>query len=131
MRDKNIGNLYPGATAEYEEEMKRSLDTAGFQDMQQLYSVAKFQQMNANRQLQQSRWLLEFIEEQGHTAKELVRFLRKKQEALNADELEDQPQIEGNKNIAESFINKHGKEIIIKGNNLQTQGLEDDNNTRR
>ena len=73
MRDKNIGNLYPGATAEYEEEMKRSLDTAGFQDMQQLYSVAKFQQMNANRQLQQSRWLLEFIEEQGHTAKELDR----------------------------------------------------------
>jgi len=47
MRQHNIGHLYPGASKQYEEEIKKSMSLMGKEDRQALYTAAKYNQMDS------------------------------------------------------------------------------------
>lgn len=107
MREYGIGHLYPGATVEYEEDMKKSMEGMETADTQGLYKAAKlhqFQFESANKKLKK---LLNFIESKGISAQELQDYMIENTKILVEDELE------------------------VEENNLQTQSLEDGSHPRR
>jgi hypothetical protein len=86
MRQNDIGHLYPGTTKEYEENMRRSIESGGVELTEALYVTNKFNQLKNSQEIQGLREhlkkLLQFIEYKGITAKVLSDFIRKDDEAL-------------------------------------------------
>ena len=117
MREYGIGHLYPGATVEYEEDMKRSMASGGVEGgveaVQALYSSLKYNEIKASSRKREDanriKELLAFIEAKGFPAKELQDWLYQRAE--------------------KKFLADEGLET--EENNLQTQSLEDASNKPR
>jgi hypothetical protein len=86
MREHGIGHLYPGATVEYEENMKKSMALMTGGDTQQLYTAAKLHQFKFESADKKLKKLLNFIESKGISAQELQDYMVENTKILVDDE---------------------------------------------
>lgn len=131
MREHGIGHLYPGATAEYEENMKNSMALMTNGDTQQLYTAAKLHQFKFESASKKIKKLLNFIESKGISPQELQDYMIENTKIL-AEEDEPVFQIAPLKMEGEPFFdNAIEQEEFYKRNNPQTESLSDDSKERR